>query len=145
MLVYNDSRWAGNFTGVPSIAMDMINLGTTNLIMRLSFRDTAGMGTSGFVTNDSITLLPGSGWQSISFDLSDLIAIETGASPVVYMASIAQMRILHAPSPDNVLGVNVSGTLGVDNIAAVPEPAATSRLARLPQASSRLIPGLIES
>lgn len=124
MLVYNDSRWTGNFTGFSSITMDLINLGTTSLSMRLSFRDTAGMSTSGFITNDVISLLPGSGWQTMVFDLSDLIAIETSASAPTYMANIAQMRILHAPASTTVLGENVAGILGVDNIAAVPEPSA---------------------
>ncbi|NQX01841.1 hypothetical protein HQ447_14390 [bacterium] len=124
MIVYNNSQWTGDFSGVPSISVDLNNLGTSELTMRLSFRDTGGGGGGGFITSDSITLTPGGGWQNMVFDLSDLVSIGTLVPQAAFMTNVAQMRILHAPAPSTLLGEEVVATLGVDNIAAVPEPTA---------------------
>ena len=124
MLVLNNFQWTGDLSGVPSIAVDLNNLGTSELTMRLSFRDTGGAGGGGFITSDSITLAPGGGWQNMVFDLSDLVSIGTLVPQAAFMTNVMQMRILHAPTPSTLLGEEVAATLGVDNIAAIPEPAA---------------------
>lgn len=124
MLAFNNSQWSGDFTILTSISVDLINLGANEVTMRLSFRDSTGSGGGGFLTDDNITLAPGSGWQTMIFDLSSLISVGTLVPASTFMTQVAQMRLIHAPQPFSLLGEEVVGNLGVDNIAAVPELAA---------------------
>lgn len=128
MLAFNNRQWSGDFTGTTSISMDLINLGAAELTMRLSFRDSTGAGGGGFLTEDRITLVPGAGWQTMVFDLSRLISVGTLVPVSSFMTHVAQMRIIHAPQPFSLLGEEVVGNLGVDNITAVPEASASVML-----------------
>jgi len=119
----NPAQWAGDYlaAGVNRIEMDLINLGAMPLTIRLLFEDPM----MGPPTNEAVTtfgaLLPvGSGWTHVAFDVSPaaLSALLGSAAPL--MSQVTIMRLIHAPAIGDP--VSVVGSLGVDNIRAVPEP-----------------------
>ena len=66
-------------------------------------------------------LLPaGSGWTHASFSLDAAALI---GSPAVVLAGVQQLRLFHGISA-SFPGEAIVATLGVDNVTAVPEPAA---------------------
>ena len=71
-------QWNGSFTDaeVTTISLNLINLGDTDLSVRLGLNGAGGT----FVTTESVFLSPNSGWQSVVFPLlaSDLTASDRG-------------------------------------------------------------------
>jgi hypothetical protein len=132
--VINTTQWTGNFigAGITSIRMDVNNLGTTDLVLRLLFADpTAAAPPSNIALSTAGAFVPGgSGWMSIIFPiaLADLTA-ELG-SVAAALTNATEMRIFHNPDPDfpgPPLGIPaITALLGVDNIQAVSSGAAIS-------------------
>jgi hypothetical protein len=140
--VISDSDWYGNYTavGVTAIALDAINLGTTELQLRLYFDSAAGSALSSLALN----LAVGSGWTHLVFPV--LPAALSGLNPAATLQGVTGFRVFNnadaAFPPAAVVGV-----LGIDNVAAVsavPEPgmawmwAAGIGLLTLPAARRRL-------
>lgn len=125
MVVQNDLQWTGNYTkaGVTKIALDLRNLGTTDLSMRLLFEDPVnGPPKNQAITTQSFFLPAGGDWTHLSFAIraSDLTAL-AGSADVV-LSNTTTIRLFHGTGlgfPANP----IAAKLGVDNIAAVPEPA----------------------
>lgn len=125
LAVLNLAQWTGNYlaSGVNAITMDVNNLGTTDLSLRLLFENPMG----GPPTDEAITaalFLPaGSGWRSVTFLVgpNDLTALAGSVTTV--LANTTALRIYHSPAAA-FPGPAVEAQLGVDNIgaAAVPEP-----------------------
>jgi hypothetical protein len=113
--------------GVNAIAMDLINLGSSDLSMRLSFADPiAGPPTNLAFSTESILLPAGGGWTPVIFPItpSDLTA---GIGNVTAaLTNATEMRIFHSELAQ-FPGPAIVAQLGVDNIEAtsaspVPEP-----------------------
>jgi hypothetical protein len=132
LAVLNGSQWAGDYLadGVLAIAMDVNNLGPDEVTLRLLFEDFDGPGPPvNLVTTLTDVVIPsGSGWVHVEFSLdpSNLLAL-IGAVPDA-LSSVDVLRIFHNPDPDFPgpgIGIPVvNAVVGVDNITAVPEPAA---------------------
>lgn len=135
---FNQAQWTGDYTaaGVTSISMDVINLGTDPLDLTLAVNGgvidpVTGVTTGGlFATTTSVTLDPGSGWTTVvfSFLASDFTAVsgksgETGKDINATLANVTELRIINSNTP-SWNGTPVVATLGIDNITAVPLPAA---------------------
>jgi hypothetical protein len=115
-------QWADNYltNGIAGIAMDLRNLGTTELTIRLEFENPFSGGDEA-VTNTGVTLAPGSLWMHAVFPvgIQRLTAVEGTVAGALENTTV--LRIIQAPGlPDSEA---IAGVLGVDNIAAVPEPA----------------------
>jgi len=111
------SQWLGDYlaAGVSGIDMDLRNLGSTDLSLRLLL---GGAGNVNVISLTPVPLAAGGGWTHVHFDLSPA-ALTAGALPV--LGGVIQLRIFHAP--DALFpGPNIEAQLGVDNISAVPEP-----------------------
>jgi hypothetical protein len=131
LVAINGAQWAGDYTGIPLIGMDLINLGPSDLQIRLLFEDPSG----GPPVDQAISTVPfllvsGSGWQHALFPIApgDLTALS--GSPALALSQATLLRIVHASTP---AGADpIAGTLGVDNISstvtAVPEPATMTML-----------------
>jgi hypothetical protein len=117
-------QWADNYltNGVAAIAMDIRNLGETELTIRLEFENPFSGEAHEAVTNTGVILAPGSGWTHALFPigLNQLTALEGTVAGALGNTTV--LRIIHAPGLTD--SEPVAGVLGVDNIAAVPEPAA---------------------
>lgn len=128
LTTFNRTLWSGNFSAVNSIRMSVANFGATSLTIRISLRGGTLNGSPGYVSADSITLAPSSGWQLVQFNFSSLTPISSPAALATFLSNVAEMRIFHAPLANTTQGVNVVGTLGIDNLRAVPEPAGPALL-----------------
>ena len=126
MSVINGTQWAGDYlsAGIGVIAMDVNNLGTSDLTLRLVFENpVAGPPTDLAVSTVGLTLAAGSGWTHVEFPIapSDLTAVDGTAENALATATF--IRIIHSTDP-TFPPDPIAGQLGVDNITAVPEPAA---------------------
>jgi hypothetical protein len=121
--IQRGASWTGDYiaAGVTGIAMDVNNLGTTDLVLQLYF--TGPNGTA--ISSTGVTLPSGAGWTHIVLpaaagDLTGLIGTVEGA-----LGNVAELRLMHndttdfPPSP-------INGSLAIDNITVVPEPAAVA-------------------
>ena len=113
LVVFNAAQWLGNYTalGLTSITMDVDNFGASALDLRLQLFSS---GATAYTTT-AVVLPAGSGWQHVSFSL--LPPALTGSAALV-LGGVTELRLYHGTSA----AVDVAATLGIDNIAAVPEP-----------------------
>jgi hypothetical protein len=127
LVVYNKSQWVGDFLGanIKSIDMQLNNLGSTDLVLRLILLDEAH--NQSLTTSSAVNLMAGSGWTSLSFPL-DATNL-TGGNFDTVMKSVTDFSLVHSPSiiPERSFAPNIAAQLGVDMITAVPHviPAAT--------------------
>lgn len=131
LTVINPAQWAGNYeaAGVTGIAMDVFNLGNTNLALRLLFEDpTIAPPSNEAVSSSAISVPAGSGWSHIVFPITagDLTAVFGSVDAA--LSNATAIRIFHATTAA-FPGDPIVAQLGVDNIRAVPEPAAATLLA----------------
>jgi hypothetical protein len=121
--VINTTQWTGNFltSGISGIAMDLINLGTTTLDLRLQFEDPLfGPPADLAVSTVPFVLAAGSGWQHAFFSLSPSAFTAPLGSVTAALSNTTAVRIIHSSGADEA--TPVAGVLGVDNIQALPEP-----------------------
>jgi hypothetical protein len=121
-------QWSGNYltSGIAAIAVDLRNLGSTELTIRLEFENPFAGGDEA-VTNTGIVLSPGSDWTHAIFPigLGSLTSLEGTVRGALTNTSV--LRIIHAPGLTD--SAPIAGVLGVDNVAAVPEPATSALIA----------------
>lgn len=125
LVVLNPGQWAGDYTsaGVVTIEADVINLGSTEVMLRLMFEDAEGGPPANVaVSTNAYTLAAGGGWQHVSFGVTaaDLTAVAGSAATVLSHTTI--LRIFHSTTP-TFPGESSVAQIGLDNIQAVPEPA----------------------
>jgi hypothetical protein len=122
------SQWIGNYVtaGVTSVEMDLKNLGTTPLVIRIGLQETAGTRFSSTTPFN----LPADGlWHHAAFPINATSLTRTGSTPAATaLTRINELRIMHSVSAD-FMGDPIASSVGVDNIRAVPEPAAAGMLA----------------
>jgi len=125
LVALNQAQWAGNYvtSGISSIAMDLKNLGATDLTIRLLFEDPMmGPPADEAVTTFGAFLPAGGNWTHVNFSIlpSSLTPLLGDVNALLSHTTV--MRIIDSPTPDEPVGI--IGALGVDNIQAqVPEPA----------------------
>jgi len=106
--------------------MDVRNLGTTALTVRLLLEDPmGGPPVDEAVTSFGAVLPAGSEWTHVAFPVSAASLTALSGSTSTLLGQVTLLRIIHSPTTDDA--VPVIGVLGVDNItaaaAAIPEPA----------------------
>ena len=122
----NISQWAGNYltAGFTTVEMDLINLGTTDLSIRLVFEDIGAAGPENVAVTDFAALLPAGGvWTHVAFALDPNLFTAMLGDVASALAETFALRIIHAATP-TFPPEPVAGLLGVDNISAgfVPRP-----------------------
>lgn len=125
LAAFNRAQWTGDFVsaGATLISMDLRNSGDTELFVRLGFRSLTGDSA----TNDLVNLAVGSGWQTVTFDVTDLALFGPSDSSEA-LGNVLEMRVISAQFP-SFLGDPIVATLDVDNIRVVPAPAGAGVLA----------------
>jgi hypothetical protein len=118
---FNRLQWIGDYisAGVGGIDLDLNNLSSTDLSIRLYITDqTLGIPTNSVVT-EAVQLPAGSGWQSVGFSLdpADLVVLHGDATQALTHA--VEVRIFHNVDPSYPPGPVVA-QLGIDNIVAAP-------------------------
>jgi hypothetical protein len=132
LTTFNRTQWLGDYitAGVNEIDMDLENLSSVTLSIRLAFRESTTIGAPGYLSTIPVTLAPNSGWVHASFAITPTsltpIGGPTGFS--TFFSSPAELRIINEAGTTNLDGDVVTGQLGIDNIAAVPEPSISATL-----------------
>jgi hypothetical protein len=124
------ARWAGDYiaAGVTGIAMDLNNLGDTDLSLRLRVQapdPTPGAFPFAAILTVPIALPAHSGWTRVTFATTP--DAFTGAAADA-LSGVVEMRLFHGLAAVFPGEASVA-TLGMDNITAVPEPGAAWLLA----------------
>ena len=116
------TQWRGNYVtaGVTAIEMDLKNLGTTPLRMRIGLQDTSN---TRFTSTASFALPADGLWYHARFGLgaTDLTRNSGSATLATALTRVDQLRIMHSATAD-FTGDAINTAVGVDNIRAVPEP-----------------------
>ncbi len=131
LTVLNPAQWAGDYLGldIHHIAMDVINLGTTDLHLRLEFEDpTIGPPENIAFSTDAIVVPAGAGWTHVVFPIAPQFLTAGLGSVETTLTQTTILRLYHSvlPNfPNPVFPIEaVVAQLGVDNIEAIaPEPA----------------------
>ena len=136
--VLNLSQWSGNYiaAGVGSITMDLRNLGSTDLSLRLALEDPVGGPPSNIAFSGSAFLLPaGGGWTTAVFPIAPSDLLPALGSINTALTNTTAIRLYHSPAPNVPNPVfpiaSVVAQLGVDNIRAganVPDGGSTAIL-----------------
>ena len=115
ILTINGTQWTGNYlaAGIDGIALDVKNLGTTDLSLRLVFSDAGGNVAFSTV---SFFLPVGRGWIPIVLPATAGALTAGSGTVTAALLNTTTLRLEAAfASPD--------AALGIDNITATPEPA----------------------
>ncbi len=124
----SETRWNGDYTadGVTGISVDMRNLGSTTLNMRLVV---FGLGTR-FTSTTGVSLAAGSGWQRITFPISQasLTRVLGSGTYTETIGSVNQIMFRHDDGSPSSGGSFINGVVGIDNITAIPAPGAAALL-----------------
>ena len=127
LVAFNTVQWAGDYTssGIDAVAMDLRNLGSGSLDVRLAADGAGGR----FATTAAISLAGLGNWTSavLSIGPGDWTAVG-GTDVNATLASLSQLRVLSSATPA-WQGDRLAAELHVDNIRAVPEPATLYLLA----------------
>jgi hypothetical protein len=133
-VVINSTQWTGDWTaaGVSTIALDVLNTSNFDLNLRLAIAGPGGFSSGGMgdtYATDAVAVAVGSGWQSVEFDATAAgFSSVFGSDLAVALADVLQLRILHSAALSFV-GDEGGGSMQLDNIRAVPEPATLALMA----------------
>jgi hypothetical protein len=130
LTTFNLQQWLGHYVsqGVTAIEIDLRNLGSTSLSMRLAFKSQNQPNVPGYLS-PAMILPAGGGWQhfSIAMTAANLLAVGGPAAFNTFFSSgLGDARIINQVGTSTLNGDFIVGQVGIDNIHAVPEPAATT-------------------
>lgn len=133
MIIFNSGQWAGDYAaaGVDQITLYAINKGSTPLFLRLAIGTGTGFAPASngtwYGSNDAVVLPANDTWTEIAFDLTTAAMTQImGSEELASMITgVSQLRILSAAGGPATRGDAIAGTLGLDEITAVPEPSAS--------------------
>ncbi len=114
LVAFGGAQWNGDYVaaGVTGISMQMNNFGATDLSMRLLFN-----GPNVYSAN-AVVLHAGSAWTSVLFSI-----LPGALSAATALTNVTGLVLQHSPlGGGQGSGGDIAASLGVDNIAAVPEP-----------------------
>ena len=122
------SQWTGDYiaAGVNEIEFDLNNQSQVTLSIRLAFKTDVQNGSPGYLSLPVI-VAPGAGWQHFSISLAEANLTPIGGPApyeTFFQNGFAEMRFINEAGNSNLNGDPVVATLGIDNIHAIPEPAA---------------------
>jgi hypothetical protein len=117
MVMFNNAQWTGDYVaaGVVALQADLINLGASDLPMRVAVE---GAGGGRYASVDPVVLPAGSGWLLVVFDLTDAGMVQVGGAQTLaeVLASVTELRVLASNVPD-WNGAALVATVGMDNLA----------------------------
>jgi hypothetical protein len=119
----NVSQWQGDFItqNVLGISASVINLGVTDVSLRLYLKSDAGGGFNDAISSAPIVLPSGSGWTNVVFPTTVAALSSINGSAATALAALTELRILHSAN-GAFPGEIIVAQIGVDNLAAIPEP-----------------------
>src|SRR6188768_1871394 len=94
----NPDQWAGDYLagGIGAISMDLINLGASDLSLRLLFEDpAAGPPANVAVSTTPIVLGAGSGWVHVTFDIGLVNLTALAGNVSAALSGTTAFRLYH--------------------------------------------------
>jgi hypothetical protein len=132
LVALNPAQWSGDYigAGISAISMDVNNLGSSDLYLRLQFEDPQGAPPNDIAISQNAIIIPaGSGWRNIVFPIAPGDLTAAAGSVQTALADTTILRILHS-TDGSVPGAPIIAQLGVDNITA---------LSNVPDAGSNML------
>jgi len=112
--------WTGAISSdVTAVTMDLKHTSGSDLLIRFAIGD----GGTWYASNTPHSLLSGGDWEQAFFSLSDLTKVSGSANLVDVINNVTEVRLLHSLTA-NFKGDVIAASFAVDNISAVPVPAA---------------------
>lgn len=114
------SQWAGDYiaAGIDTIRMDVVNLGTTDLSLRLLFSDpVAGPPSNVALSQVPLVVPAGSGWVPLVFPVNVAALTALSGDVETALRNTTELRLFHGTDP-NFPGPALVAQVGVDNIQA---------------------------
>jgi len=112
--------WTGAISSdVTALTMDLKHTSGSDLLIRFAIGD----GGTWYASNTPHSLLSGGDWEQAFFSLSDLTKVSGSANLVDVINNVTEVRLLHSLTA-NFKGDVIAASFAVDNISAVPVPAA---------------------
>ena len=123
LTVINIDQWSGDYTaaGISAISMDLRNLGTTDLNIRLYVEDPIGGPPTDAAVTGPVLLPSGGDWTHAEFLIDSFSLTGLQGNVDTLLTNVTSLRIFHSPLAV-FPGPPIIAQLGVDNITAVPEP-----------------------
>lgn len=125
----NSAQWGGDYkaAGVTSIVANMCNFGSVTLEIRAVLFD---FNNTRWTSTVSQNLAPGSGWQQKTFTLTQATMTRVQGTETFDFTSqnVLQLMFRHDAGSASSGGTSIASSMGIDNILAVPEPAAPAIL-----------------
>ncbi len=123
MVGYNLTQWRGNYltAGVARVTLHLKNFSATPLQLRAVLKTAFGP-SPGFASTQPFTLPPNSGWQRAVFELNENSMTRVNSSTLAFstlITNVGELRIVHSAEP-SIIGDPLVGSLGLDNIQALP-------------------------
>lgn len=127
-----EPRWQGNYlaAGVDGLMVDVRNPGPTDLFLRVAIDGPAIGATGGRWVSPAVLIPAQSGWQTATLSLApeDLLPGDFAATEAeATLANVAMLRLVHA-STASWVGDSGAAQMSIDDIEALPEPAAGAAL-----------------
>jgi hypothetical protein len=120
LVALNAGQWGGSFAGISGITAQFINLGNSDLTIRLYLEDPIPGPPANEAVTEGVFLPAGSGWTNAFFSLDPATLTVIQGDVNTLLGHTTVLRIIHSTTAS--VAEPVAGVLGVDNIQAVPEP-----------------------
>ena len=132
LVAMNLSQWAGDYTTIAGIQMDVRNLGTSDLTLRLYLENPIPGPPTDDAVSQGIFLAAGGGWQTVFFPLDAASLTLLNGDLSTLLQAVTVLRLMHNPLA-SFPPPQIAALLGVDNIVAiaanaVPAPAVSTLL-----------------
>lgn len=135
VVLNEDDRWTGDYTtaGVTTIQLDINNTGANAVNLRLGIAGIGGIlagGAGDTWATDAQSVAAGSGWVTLSFDVTSAGFTATGTASDIdaALADVTQFRLIDNAAVD-FRGVTGTDGFMIDNVTAVPEPGSLALVA----------------
>lgn len=122
LAVINITQWTGDYTsaGIATIAMDLRNLGATDLSIRLYLANPMGGPATDDAVSDFVFLPSGGAWTHVEFAVDPASLTVLNGDVGALLSNVTDLRIAHSPTA-TFPGPAIVASLGVDGIAALQE------------------------
>jgi hypothetical protein len=131
MTAFNRVQWAGDYSNIAFLSMDVLNTNTFTLNVRVAMKLATTNAAQPGISSNAITVAPDGQWHHLVFTLvaGNFTGLNGGTFASI-IPNVAELRVLNAATP-RLNGDQLAGILAVDNISAtaIPEPATFGMLA----------------
>lgn len=137
LVVFSRDRWIGDYlsAGVTGIEMDLMNMSSQTLQIRLALKQSSSIAGAGFASTTAYALPNDGRWHRAVFPINSSSLTQVGTIQGTLAdvlgggeSGMREIRIMHS-NGISLNGSTITGQLGVDNIRAIPGPGSAAATA----------------